>query len=118
MTLKTEIKQQRVKHIVNSYQLEGEDAEASATELNDLFQIYAPELIELALAETIALDWLTVPMPRGTAFFAQVRSRLNRWQTESIQLTLTPAEFEQITGLRADPIFGTSESPPRIVQPQ
>lgn len=118
MTLQTEIKKQRVKHIVNSYQLEGEDAEACATELNDLFQTYAPELIELALAETIALNWLTVPMPRGLPFFTQVRSLLDRWQAESIQLTLTPAEFEQLTGLSAEPISGMSDNSPRIAQPQ
>ncbi len=118
MTLEEQISQQRVKHIVSSYQLAGDDIEAFAGYLDELLQAYALPLIELALAETLVDSWVNVPMPTGILFLQQTHDRLKNWETHSISSSLTPEEFQQITGLDPSPIFGASECPPpSIVRP-
>ncbi|PSB20629.1 hypothetical protein C7B65_06915 [Phormidesmis priestleyi ULC007] len=112
MTLEEKINQQRVKHIVSSYQLEGKETEAFADYLEELLQTYAMPLLELALAETLIVNWMNVPMQKGILFLQQTHDRLKNWETHSISSSLTPQEFQQITGLDPSPIFGTSEFPP------
>jgi hypothetical protein len=118
MTLEEQISRQRVKHIVSSYDLTGEEIDRCTKYVDELLQTYAPALIELALTHTIVQNWLTVPMPRGMAFFDQVRDVLIDWQANSIQINFTPDEFQQITGLDPTPIFGSSgfQPPPSIVR--
>ncbi|NJR49292.1 MAG: hypothetical protein HC780_06715 [Leptolyngbyaceae cyanobacterium CSU_1_3] len=119
MTLEQQLSQQRVKHIVSSYQLDGTETEAFATYLSDLLQTYASPLLELALTETIVAHWLSVTLPRGTSFLTDVHALLKRWEVETIASTLTPNQFQQITGLDPSPVFGSSElPPPSIVQPR
>jgi hypothetical protein len=110
--LSQKLSRQRVMHIVSSYQLDREEPEACDRELTMLYQLYPLPFIELALAETIATNWLQVPMPLGTAFFTQVKTLLERWQTEAIDSILSPEAFQQITGLDASPIFQASPLPP------
>jgi hypothetical protein len=119
MTLEKQVSQQRVKHIVSSYQLDGEQPEAFVKYLEELLQSYATPLIELALAETLVGNWLNLPMQRGIGFLQQAHDRLQQWETESIISTLTPEQFQQVTGLDPSPIFGSSELPPSpsIVHP-
>jgi hypothetical protein len=112
MTLEEQINQQRVKHIVSSYQLAGDDIEAFAGYLDELLQTYAMPLIELALAETLLDNWVNVPMRTGILFLQQTHDRLRNWETHSISSSLTPEDFQQITGLDPSPIFGASEFPP------
>ena len=57
MELKQQIEQQRVKHIISSYQLEGEDAIGFHQYLNDLLATYPSPVIELALVEVL-VGWL------------------------------------------------------------
>jgi hypothetical protein len=119
MTLEQQLSQQRVKHIVSSYQLEGSEFEAFANYLDELLQTYASPLIELALTETIVTHWLTVTLPRGIPFLDQVHALLKHWEVAEITSTLTPEEFQQITGLDPSPVFGSSEvPPPSIVRPR
>ncbi len=112
MTPEEQINQQRVKHIVSSYQLAGDDVEAFAGYLDELLQTYAMPLIELALAETLVDSWVNVPMQTGILFLQQAHDRLKKWDAHSISSSLTPETFQQITGLDPSPIFGASEFPP------
>ena len=117
MTLEEQINRQRVKHIVSSYQLDGDDCDRCANYLDELLRTYAIGLIELALTEAIVQNWLTIPMPRGVVFFDQVRDLLIEWQTNSIEITFSPTEFQQVTGLDPTPIFGSSGfQPPSMVR--
>jgi hypothetical protein len=113
MTLEEQVSQQRVKHIVNSYQLDGNEAEQFAIYLERLLEIYAPPLIELALAETLMANWLALPMPKGISFLQQVHARLHHWQAaQTIVNTLRPDQFQQITGLDPMPVFGAFDVRP------
>ena len=116
MTLDERINQQRVKHIVSSYQLDGEEVEAFADGLEALLHTYGMPLIELALVETLVANWMNVPMQKGVLFLRQVHDRLKSWETHAIDSSLTPQEFQQLTGLDPSPIFGISESPPTIAR--
>jgi hypothetical protein len=115
MTLQEQIQQQRVKHIVSSYQLDGENIDLCQTCLVELFQRYPTTLIELAFVETLVQNWAQVPMARGIEFFRQVQDLLQRWQSEEIAISFTPTEFQLVTGLDAAPIFGAPPTP-SIVQ--
>ena len=112
MTLEKQINQQRVKHIVSSYQIEGGEVEAFADYLEELLQIYAMPLVELALAETLVDNWMSVPVKKGILFLQQTHDRLKNWETHTVSSSLTPQEFHQITGLDPSPVFGISELPP------
>lgn len=116
MTLKEQIQQQRIKHIIGSYQLEGEDHDLCAACLTALLQLYPTGLIELAFVETIVQNWARVPMLKGIEFFRQVETLLTQWQTDTIFVSFTPTEFQLVTGLDASPIFGSSNSISPIAQ--
>ena len=102
---------QRIKHIVSTYQLAGEDALVFNRALDDWLGVYVAPLIELALVETLVDGWLTVPMPRGLKFLHRLQERLLNWESQPIISTLTPAQFHQITGLDPAPIFGNNGAP-------
>ncbi|MEO1400205.1 MAG: hypothetical protein AAFV72_03010 [Cyanobacteria bacterium J06635_1] len=114
MEMQARISRQRVKHIVDSYRLEGEDTSAFNTYLASLLDESPSPLIELALVEAIANGWSIIPMPRGIDLLAQVHERLKQWQQQPVKSLVTPAEFEQITGLDSAVVF----APQVLTQPQ
>jgi hypothetical protein len=116
MELKEKLKRQRVKYIVSSYQLDHVDRDQFNIVLDMLLQEYPAPLVELAIAETLVANWLTVPMPKGCAFLSQTQSYLKAWETHvaschadfaqaHIHCSLTPEQFQQITGLDPTPVF-------------
>jgi hypothetical protein len=119
MELQDRLNQQRPKHIISSYQLAGEDPAGVEDCLETLVQIYPTPLIELALVETLVDGWLNVPLVRGLEFMRRVSDRLKIWESQPIVSTITPEQFQQVTGLDPSPIFGTAELPPacQIVRP-
>lgn len=108
MEFKEQLQQQRVKHIVSSYQLAGNDRETFHRYLDTLFLAYPLPLIELALVETLVDNWLRVPMTKGCEFLAQAHEHLAAWKDSAIATTIAPEQFQQITGLDPSPIFGTA----------
>lgn len=119
MDLQHQLNQQRVKHIVSSYELTGESSEAFQVYLTDLLHTYPSFLVELALTETLVDGWAAVPMVRGTEFLERAHAKLKEWETQPIVSTITPEQFQHVTGLDPIPVFGSAEVPPprSIVQP-
>jgi hypothetical protein len=119
MDIQEQISRQRVKHIVSSYQLAGNETSQVEAYLDDLLQVYPPPLIELALVETLVDHWANVPLVKGVEFLTQAHDKLKVWESQSIVSTLTPEQFNQITGLDPSPVFGSTELPPTrpIVHP-
>jgi hypothetical protein len=109
MEIREKLNQQRVKHIVSSYQLGGDEGSQFDAYLEELLQIYPYPLIELALVETLIDQWLTVPLTRGIEFLAQTHGKLKVWENQPIVSTITPEQFHQIAGLDPSPIFGSPE---------
>lgn len=103
--------QQRIQHIVKTYQLAGADSTEFNRALENWMGVYVAPLIELALVETLVDGWLTVPMPRGLQFLQRVQDRLSQWDTQPIVSTLTPEQFHHITGLDPAPVFGSNGRP-------
>lgn len=103
-----QVNQQRVQHIVSTYQLAGTDSTEFNRALERWMGVYVAPLIELALVETLVDGWLTVPMPRGLDFLHRVQERLSQWESQPIVSTLTPEQFHQITGLDPAPVFGSN----------
>lgn len=101
----SQINYQRVKYIIESYTLEGQDGDSFWTFLDELLGTYPAPLVELAIAETIATNWLQVPMPRGIDCLVQIQSLLKTWETPPIVSRLTPSSFRDITGLDPAPIL-------------
>ena len=112
MEIEQQINQQRVKHVVNSYQLAGNEEAEFGVFLEQLLQKYPPTLIELALVEILVRTWLRIPPIRGVEFLCDVKKKLQEWETQPVISTITPAQFQQITGLDPQPIFGLSNSSP------
>ena len=119
MEIWEQLSRQRIKHIVSSYELGGEEAHRFDLYLDELLQLYPRPLIELALVETIIDQWLSVPLLRGVEFLTQTHTKLKTWETQPIVSTITPEQFQQIAGLDPAPIFGSAELPPAcsIVRP-
>lgn len=119
MDIQEEVSQQRVKYIVSSYGLVGNESSQFNTYLDELLGSYPSPLIELALVETLVDHWITVPMLRGIAFLAQAHEKLKAWQQQAIVSTITPEQFQQIAGLDPAPVFGSEGLPPTcpIVHP-
>ena len=142
MDIQKRITRQRVNHIIDSYQLDGNDGDAFTNFLDKLLEMYPQPLIELALTEAIVKGWSEVPMQKGMPFIKGVHKQLRCWKPdpepsaqvpggftppsskslgatsldvsainpspidpESINTTLTSAQFEQITGLDASLVF-------------
>ncbi len=114
MDLGEQLKRQRVKHIVSSYQLDGDDVEAFHLYLEELFAAYPAPLIELALVETLVDRWVHVPLLRGCEFLDLAHARLQNWQGSEMISAISPEEFREITGLDPSPIFGQPEIPSPI----
>lgn len=115
MTLAEHLKKQRVKHIVSSYQLNGSEVEACEQELDQLLERYPSAWIEFAFADAIAHHWATLPMPRGLVLFNHVRESLQQWERTGVSSTLSPDDFQHITGLNPSSIFEPFDPPPSIV---
>ncbi|MEM1239696.1 MAG: hypothetical protein AAGI45_07640 [Cyanobacteria bacterium P01_H01_bin.26] len=142
MDIQERISRQRVQHIIDSYQLDGDDGDVFVDYLDQLLETYAYPLIELALTEAIIKGWSEIPMRKGLSFIHGVHERLRFWQPDreslahiprqlkplnprflgatslgvratnqspidptSVDITLTPEQFEQITGLDASLVF-------------
>lgn len=116
MEIGEQLRLQRVKHIVSSYQLSGTDDSSFHETLAILLEQYPPPLVELALVETLVNCWWQVPMPRGCSFLTRVHEQLAVWQSQPIISTIAPEHFQQITGLDPTPIFGSSGLPPASPQ--
>jgi hypothetical protein len=119
MEIWQQLSRQRIKHIVSSYQLAGDEVNQFDAYLEDLMVRYPFPLIELALVETLIDNWLSVPLTRGISFLSQAHDKLKTWDTQPIVSTITPEQFQQIAGLDPTPIFGSAEIPPAcpIVRP-
>ncbi|MBD3882523.1 hypothetical protein IFO70_12200 [Phormidium tenue FACHB-886] len=119
MEIREQLSRQRVKHIISSYQLGGEEPHRFDLYLDELLQLYPRPLIELALIETLIDHWLSIPLLRGIEFLNQTHDKLKNWETQPIVSTITPEQFQQIAGLDPTPIFGSAELPPAcpIVRP-
>jgi hypothetical protein len=109
------LNQQRVKHIVSSYQLAGtEDVDSFEQYLADLLHAYPSALVELALVETLVDCWVRLPVVRGCEFLAIAHDYLQDWddrrhprsREQPIAHTIAPEQFRQITGLDPTPVFG------------
>lgn len=112
MKIQERLSQERVKHIVSSYRLDGSETNGFSTYLSELLQAYPPPLIELALVETLVDHWSTVPLVRGVEFLTQSHDRLKNWESQPIVSTISSGQFQQITGLDPTPVFGSTERPP------
>jgi hypothetical protein len=112
MEIWEQLSQQRVKYIISSYQLSGNEVDQFNIYLEELLQIYPPPLIELALVETLVDQWSSVPMLKGVKFLTQAHNKLKTWENQPIVSTITPAQFQQIAGLDPTPVFGSTELPP------
>lgn len=106
MELQEQLKRQRVKHILSSYRLAGDEENRVNSSLEALLAVYPSPLIELALVETLVENWLCLASLRGTPFLTKTYDRLRHWEQHPIATTITPAQFQQITGLDATPVFG------------
>lgn len=112
MNLQEQVSQQRVKHVIHSYRLEGDEATACAAYLANLFEQFPLPLIELALVETLIDRWLMLSSSRGLEFFIQTHERLKTWEKQPVISTITPSQFKQVTGLDPAPVFNNPELPP------
>ena len=120
MEIGAQLNRQRVKYIVSSYQLDGKDTEAFDQDLHLLLDHYPSPLIELALVQTLVDGWLQVPLLRGCAFLTKAYELLKKWEeqaflqgdsvTRELTSTISPEQFQQITGLDPAPIFGSASS--------
>jgi hypothetical protein len=117
MELGAQLKRQRIKHIVSSYQLDGNETEAFDQALELLLNHYPLPLIELALVETLVDGWLHMPLMRGCKFLAKAYEQLQTWENQTLQCdssallyisTISPEQFQQLTGLDPAPIYGSS----------
>lgn len=111
MEIWEQISRQRVKYIVDSYQLDGDDDEDFYEYLEDLLQAYAPPQIELALVEILIAGWRDFPLVRGVDFLKRSHALLKSWETKAIAPNLSPVHFRLITGLDPTPIFGNAAIP-------
>ena len=89
MNIQNRITHQRVQHIVDSYQLKGDDGEVFLDFLTQLLAAYPSSLVELALTETIVKGWSDIPMQRGIPFIETVHKRLQSWQSGSTNTSYT-----------------------------
>ncbi|TYQ27141.1 hypothetical protein PseudUWO311_09060 [Pseudanabaena sp. UWO311] len=103
-----EISRQRVKYIVDSYQLDGNDDEDFDEYLEDLLQAYTPPQIELALVEVLIESWRVTPLIRGVVFLERSHELLKDWENKPTAQHISPIHFHLITGLDPTPVFGNS----------
>lgn len=109
MELWEQVSRQRVRYIIESYELQGDDSEDFDDYLDELLSAYDPPQIERAIVETIVASWLQLPLTKGMEFIFQTHDRLKSWEADpnkSPKSALTPSQFKQITGLDPTPVFG------------
>lgn len=106
LSLSVQLQQQRLQHIVDSYNLAGTQGEAFANHLQVMMQAFPIPLLELAIVDTLVDHWLSVPLVRGVAFLEEAYQKLQAWEQQSIATTITPEQFQQLTGLDPTPVFG------------
>jgi hypothetical protein len=106
MEIWEQISRQRVKYIVDSYQLAGDDDEYFDDYLEEILQAYAPPQIELALVEVLIESWRNLPPMRGYAFLKRSHDLLKSWENKAIYPSISATQFRLITGLDPTPIFG------------
>jgi hypothetical protein len=111
-----EISRQRVKYIVDSYQLDGNDDEDFDEYLEDLLQAYAPPQIELALVEVLTESWRVTPLIRGVVFLERSHELLKGWENKPLVPHISPTHFRLITGLDPTPVFGNSIAQPSKIK--
>lgn len=112
MDIQSEISRQRVKHIVDSYHLQGNEMALCEGYLDELMERFPMPAVELALVETLLKNWLTIPMPRGKAFLEKTHDLLKQWkESTEVETTVSMEQFRHITGLDPAPVFGP-EIPP------
>jgi hypothetical protein len=111
MEIWEEISRQRVKYIVDSYQLDGDDDEDFYDYLEDLLQAYPPPQIELALVEILIEGWRNFPLIRGVPFLERSHNLLKSWENKTIAPNISATHFRLITGLDPTPIFGIDLTP-------
>jgi hypothetical protein len=99
--IQAQITNQRIFHIITSYQLANDEPDFYAR-FNDLLRQYPSPLIELAIVDVLVQAWMTIPLVRGLAFLELVALRLQEWQASGLTTTVTPDVFEQITGLSSE----------------
>jgi len=111
MELWEKVCHQRIRYIVDCYELDlGESAEDFTDYLQELWLAYAYAQIELALVETLVASWVQIPAVKGMTFLYQVHDRLKSWESCSkIPSSITPSQFQQISGLDPTPVFGQSD---------
>lgn len=105
---------QRVRHIVDSYQLDGNDADTFAEYLNQLLDTYPQSLIEIALTEGIIKGWSQVPMQKGMSFIQEVHERLRSWQPElspKLPGSCNPYTTSKSMGVTSLDVRATNHSP-------
>lgn len=95
MEIQKRIIRQRVQHIVNSYQLDGNDGDAFTDCLTQLLENYPQSLVELALTKSIVKGWSDVPMQKGMSFIYGMHERLRSWQSESALSNQASAVFNK-----------------------
>jgi hypothetical protein len=108
------ISEQRVYHIIDSYQLlERNPDPYLIDELHHLLSTYPHAYLEIAIVECLVKSWSILPMPRGSAFLAMVKDYLHDPQP----ICLTSAQFRQITGLAPQPLAQLTENLHADIQP-
>jgi hypothetical protein len=105
MTLQQQIDRQRVKYIVESFRLGGDEEARFDDRLESLMAHYPIAWLELALAQVVVLNWLIIPLPRGLEVIRQVQNLLRQWERHGVTSLLNPQEFHRVTGLDPNPVF-------------
>lgn len=109
MELWEQISRQRSQHIIDSYQLYGESIDDFEDYLEELLLAYQPPQIERAIVETLVSGWFQLPLVKGMPFIEAVHERLRMWEIDpNMPPSVSPAQFQQITGLDPAPVFGHS----------
>lgn len=94
MDIQERITRQRVKHIVDSYRLDGDAVDTFADYLSNLLETYPQSLVELALTEAIVKGWSEVPMRKGLPFIHGVHDRLRAWHPDPESPSQRPSSFQ------------------------
>jgi len=105
MELQDQLRLQRIKHIISSYELEGNEGDFFHQHLDALWHLYPSPWLELAFAETLVHNWSHPPMERGLQFLVQVDNQLQKWAEHGLISVITPEQFQHITGLDPRSVF-------------
>ncbi len=101
MDLQTRIERQRIHHIIDSYNLQGNDSIEFKQRLEHLFADYETTRIELAIVDTLILTWMALPPLKGLDFIDRVELRL----TANLPTLVTAIHYKAITGLDGSHLF-------------